>query len=101
MRSGASIPPEAMMHFPPVSDVPLFSKNFQTLWKIFKILPFHEKFLHFHPQKFLMTCFSHRPEISNFPPTFPVSVHHFPPVSRKLLFRIPPYFPCFSASLPP
>src|SRR6218665_504464 len=33
--------------------------------------------------------FSHRPEISNFPPIFPVSVY-FPPLSRKLLF--PPYF---------
>src|SRR6218665_3622961 len=72
----ASIPPEFMMHFPSVSDFPLFSKQFQTLWKIFKILPFREKFLDFHLPKFLMTFFSHRPQISNFPP----------PVSRKLLF---------------
>src|SRR6218665_2684396 len=56
-------PPETMMHFPPVSDFPLFSENFQTLRKIFTILPFPEKFLHFHPPKFLMTFsfFSHRP----------------------------------------
>src|SRR6218665_1584190 len=27
---GASIPPETMMHFPPVSDSPLFQKNFRT-----------------------------------------------------------------------
>src|SRR6218665_2884491 len=32
-----------------------------------------------------MTFFSHRPQISNFPPISPVSVH-FPTVSRKLLF---------------
>src|SRR6218665_1440416 len=32
-----------------------------------------------------MTFFSHRPQISNFPPIFAISVH-FPPVSRKLFF---------------
>src|SRR6218665_1353342 len=57
------------------------------------MLPFPEKCLDFHPPKFLMTFFSHRPQISNFSP---VSVN-FPPVSRKLLF--PLYFqkcpPCF------
>src|SRR6218665_1637412 len=71
--------------FPSVSDFPLFSQNFKTQRKIFTILPFPEKFLHFHSPKFLMTFFSHRPQISNFPPIFPVSVH-FPSVSRKLLF---------------
>src|SRR6218665_1827590 len=60
-------PPEAMMHFPPCFRFPLFSKKFQTLWKIFKILPFPDKFLDFHPPKFLMTFFSHRPKMSNFP----------------------------------
>jgi len=35
------------------------------------MLPFPDKFLDFHPPKFLMTFFSHK-------------------------FRIPPYFPCFS-----
>src|SRR6218665_2456304 len=61
-------PPEAMMHFSPVSDSPLFSKNFQTLWSIFSILPFPNKFLDFHPPKFLVTfLFSHRPQLSNFP----------------------------------
>ena len=61
--TGASIPPEAMMHFPSVSDFLLFQKNFQTLWKIFQILPFPEKFFDFHPPKFLMTFFSHQPQI--------------------------------------
>src|SRR6218665_863227 len=69
-----------MMHFPPVSDSPLFSKNFQTLWKILKILPFPEKFLDFHPPKFLMTFFE-------FPPFFPC-FSTFPPVSRSLLFPL-------------
>jgi len=74
----------------------LFSKNFQTLWKIFKILPFPEKFLDFHPPKFLMTFFlviDHKFRI--FPSIFPLSIH-FPSVSRKLLF--PPTLtnpPCF------
>src|SRR6218665_3551864 len=66
-QAGASPPPEAMMHFPlPVSDFPLFSKNFQTMRKILKVLPFPKKFLDFHPPKFLMTFsfFSHRPQIS-------------------------------------
>src|SRR6218665_252193 len=74
-----------MMHFPPFQISSLFSKNFQTLWRIFQILPFPEKFFHFHPPKFLMT-------FSNFPPILPVSVH-FSPVSRKLLF--PPFFEQF------
>src|SRR6218665_2232022 len=60
-------PPETMMHFPSVSDFPLFSKKFQTLRKIFTILPFPQKFLYFHHPKFFMTFFSHRPQISNFP----------------------------------
>jgi len=78
-----------MIHFRHVSDFPLFSKKIQTLWKIVNILPFPEKFLDFHPSKFLMTLFifSHWPQISNFLPIFLVSVSvHFPPVSRKLLF---------------
>ena len=95
---GASIPPQTMMHFPPVSDFPLFSKNCKVLWKISKIVPFPpEKMSDFHPQKFLMTFFlviDHK--ILNFPPILPVLVH-FPPDWRKLLF--PPYFhkfpPCF------
>ena len=64
--------------FPPVSDFPLFSKNFQTLSNIFKILPFPEKFLDFHPPKFLMTFF--------------LVIDH--------KFQISPYFPCFS-TFPP
>ena len=45
------------MHFPPVLDFPLFSKNFRTLRNIFAILLFPDKFLDFHPPKFLMTFF--------------------------------------------
>src|SRR6218665_4194661 len=95
MLSAPSIPPEAMVHFPSLFQIPhLFSINFHTLWKIFKILPFPEKFLDFHPPKFLMTFFSQRPQISNFPPIFPVSVH-FP------LFRKNYYFPPTLKNLPP
>ena len=58
-----------------------------------KILPLPEKFLDFHPPKFLMTflflVIDHKFRIS---PIFPVSVH-FLPVSRKLLF--PPTFKNF------
>jgi len=57
LHTGASIPSETMMHFPPVSDPPIFSKNFRTLRKILEILPFPEKVLDFHTPKFLMTFF--------------------------------------------
>src|SRR6218665_1571998 len=89
LSAGASIPSEAMMHFPPVSDFPLFSKNFWTFWKISQIFPFPEKISHFHPPKF-------RPQISDFPPYF-ACFTTFPPDSRK--FLISPLFkkfsPCF------
>src|SRR6218665_3245006 len=65
-------PPETMMHFPPVSDFPLFSENFWTLRKIFAILLFPDKFLDFHPPKFLMTF------------------------SSTKNFEFPSYFPCFN-----
>src|SRR6218665_3951559 len=91
-QPGASIPSETMMHFPPVTDSPLFSKNFRTLRKIFKLLPFTEKFIDFHPPKFLKIFFSHR--ISNFPLIFAVSVH-FP------LFRENYYSPPTLTTFPP
>src|SRR6218665_3296372 len=75
-----------MMHFPPVSDFPLFSTNFLTFWKMSKIFPFPEKNSHFHPPKFLTTFFSHRPQISDFPPTFPVSVHFRPDFAKIYYF---------------
>src|SRR6218665_1201143 len=81
---GAPIPPEAMMHFPSVSNFPLFSKNFQTLWKIFKILPFPDD---------LFLVIDHN--LSKFPPIFPVSVHSPP------LFRENYYFPLLSKISPP
>ena len=46
------LPPETMMHFPPYFRFPsLFSKNFQTLWKIFELLPFPEKISRFSSAK--------------------------------------------------
>src|SRR6218665_962898 len=86
-RAGAFIHPETFMHFPLFQISPLFSKNFQTLRKILTILPFHEKFLNFHPPKFLMTFFSHRPHILNFPPIFPVSIHF--PLFRENYYFLP------------
>src|SRR6218665_696883 len=88
-----------MMHFRPLLQIshPLFSKKFLTLWKIFNILPFPEKFLDFHPPKFLMIFFlviDHKFRISPYFPCF----GPFPPVSRKLLFPLPTltnFPPCF------
>src|SRR6218665_320708 len=68
--------------------------------KNFELLPFPENFSNFHPPKFLMTFFSHRPQISIFLPILPLS-GHFPPVSQKILF--PPIltnFPLFSKNSP-
>src|SRR6218665_667758 len=86
-----------MMHFPPCFRFPpLFSKHFLALKKIFTILPFPVKFLDFHPPKFLMTFFSHLPQISNFTPIFAVSVH-FPLFHENYSF--PPYFDKISPSV--
>ena len=83
-------PPETMMHFPLFQISPYFRKIFR-LWGKFSQF---EKFLHFHPPKFLMTFFSHRPQISNFAPIFPVSVH-VPPCFAKIIISPPilTYFP--------
>src|SRR6218665_3852964 len=84
-----------MMHFPPVSDFLLFLTNFQTLWKIFKMLPFPEKLFDFHPQTFLMTFFSNRPQISNSPlfslfqyisPSFAGKDYYFPLLFEKFTY---------------
>src|SRR6218665_4113578 len=88
-------PPEAMMHFSPVSDSPLFSKNFQTLWSIFSILPFPNKFLDFHPPKFLVTfllVIDHKFQIS---PLFPLFQYVSPLFPEN--YYLSPYF----ANLPP
>src|SRR6218665_1021871 len=70
-----------MMHFPPVSDSPLFSKKFRTLRKIFEILPF-----------FLVDA-----QISNFP-LFSL-FQYISPLFRENYYP-PPYFdkcpPCFT-----
>ena len=97
--TGASIPPWDHDAFSPLFQIspPLFQKIFRTFWKFLTILPFPEKFLHFHPPKFLMTFFffGHRPQISTSPPIFAVSVHF--PLFREnysfpLLLQISPCF---------
>ena len=55
VASGASIPPEAMMHFPSVSDFPYFGTIFRICRKVSKFYVF--PFLDFHPPKFPMTFF--------------------------------------------
>jgi len=87
-------PPEAMMHFPTLFQIPPIFEKFSDSVENFRNFTFSRiffRFSDFHPPKF-----SHRPRISNLPPIFPVSVH-FPSVSRKLFF--PPTFtnfpPCF------
>ena len=105
MQLGASIPPETLMHFPPVSDfLPIFETFSDS----------EEKFLDFHLPKFLMTFFlviDHKfrmspyfPCFSTFPPLFRENYYflptltNFPPVLDKFtrflhtlrVFRFPP-----------
>src|SRR6218665_2852742 len=77
---------------------PLFSKYFRTLRKIFTILPFPDKFIDFHPPKFLMTLFlviNHK--YFRIPPLFSLfryispTLTNFPSVLDK--------FTCFSHTL--
>ena len=90
-QSGASIPPEAMMHFPLFQISPLFSKKFLTFWKISEILPFPDKISYFRPK---FPIFVRQNLL--FPPTF----QNFPPVLEKFncflhtlcVFRFPPTF---------
>ena len=74
------------MHFPPVSDFPPIFEKFSDSEENFHNFTFSRKNSLFSSAEISDDLlFSHRPQISNFPPIFPVSVH-FPPVSRKLLF---------------
>src|SRR6218665_3282879 len=88
-QPGASIPPETMMHFPPVSDFPPISEKFSDFLNFFYNFTFSEKFLHFHPPKFLMTFFlviDHKFRIS---PLFSL-FQYIPPCFAKIILS--PYF---------
>ena len=82
--AGASINPEAMMHFPPLQISPHFRKIFRLCGKFSK----------FSSAKISYDLFfSHRPRISV----------HFPPLSQKLLFPPPSFYkfpPLFSQNSP-
>ena len=67
---GESITSEATMHFPSVSEFSLFPKIVQLRGKYYQFDLFSTKFFGFHPQKFLMTFFSHCLNIFNFAPHF-------------------------------
>src|SRR6218665_16440 len=104
----ASIPPEAMMHFPPFQISPCFPKNFLTAWKI---SPFTRKFFRFSGAKIsddLFLVINHKFRISS--PNVAISIHFSPYFDKHflslLLLQISPcfwqiyvfftYFMCFS-----
>ena len=113
-QSGASIPPETMMHFLPVSDFPLIFETFSDFVENFLNFTFSRKISSLTSAKISDDpFFSRRPQIPQFPPIFPVSAHFplfcenyclspyfskFPPVSETLTcflhtfyaFRFPP-----------
>src|SRR6218665_999952 len=68
---------------------PSIFEKFTDSLKIFPNCTFSRKISRFSSAKISYDIFCHRPQISNFPPIFPLSVR-FPPVSLQLLF--PPYF---------
>src|SRR6218665_3166944 len=68
LRTGASIPPEAMMRSFLLQIPPLFPKKFSDSVENFHKLTFsQQKIVDFHLPKFLMTVFGHSLEIFNFP----------------------------------
>src|SRR6218665_1061511 len=75
-----------MMHFPLCFRFPpIFEKNSDSVENLQKFT-FSRSISSFSSTKISDDLFfSHRPQIYNVPPIFPVSVH-FPPVLRKLLF---------------
>src|SRR6218665_2091376 len=104
-EQGRPSPPKTMMHFSLLFQIfPLFSKNFRAFRKMLTILPFPDKFLHFHPPKFLMTFFlviDHKFRISplfslfsTFPPCFAKII-----LSLLLLQIFPPVFNKFTCFL--
>ena len=53
LEAGASIPPETMMHFPPVSDFPPISEKFSDFLKFFlQFYLFPKNFFTFISQNF-------------------------------------------------
>jgi len=99
----SSIPSKPMMHFPPISDFPLFQNIFQSL-KNFPSWPIFQKYFCLYPPKFWMTFSSRIHEIFHFPPYFR-RIHTLPSISGKTLFpffTFPPtfiQFTCFWSNL--
>src|SRR6218665_168233 len=90
LTSGASIPPEAMMHFHPCFRFPPIFEKFSD------VLENSLKNSKFSSAKISDDFFIHRPQISDFPAILPVLVHFrtFPPRFAKIYY-FPPYFSKF------
>src|SRR6218665_310534 len=89
-------PPETMMHFPPCFRFPPVSEKFSDFQKFFTIVPFPEKFLDFHPPKFLMTFFYSSTTNSEFPLfSYFCCFSTFPPCFAKIILS-----PLFLQSFP-
>src|SRR6218665_3937734 len=99
---GVHPPPEAMMHFSPVSDFPPVSEKCSHSVENFSNVTFSRKKFRFSSAKisdYLCLVIKHKFRIS--PHIFAISIHFHPPISTKLFFP-PPYFtndPLFSANL--
>ena len=72
-------PSETMMHSPLFQISPYFLQIFGLWGKLSQFYLFPTNFIR---RNFSWLFFSHRPQISNFPPILPVSIH-FPPLFRE------------------
>src|SRR6218665_2634700 len=87
--TGASIPSEAMMEFPHVSDYPSVSKKFIRLRrKFFQDLSFPIKNFDFHPPKFLMTIFKSSTKNFEIHPLFSFFQSNSPLFRQNLSFLL-------------
>src|SRR6218665_2332122 len=90
-------PPETMINFSPLFQISPYFRKIFGLSEIFLQFYLFRKISSLSSTKISDDLFfSHRPQISNFPPIFAVSVH-FPPCFAKIILS--PYFykfpPCF------
>src|SRR6218665_2313593 len=84
---GVHPPPEAMMHFSPVSDFPPVSEKCSHSVENFSNVTFSRKKFRFSSAKisdYLCLVIKHKFRIS--PHIFAISIHFHPPISTKLFF---------------
>ena len=83
--SGASIHPEAMMHFSPVFRFPLFTKNFSDSVENFPNFTFSNKIYRFSSARISDDFFSAIDHKFRIPPIFAIPIYFTFPLFREIL----------------